>query len=273
MRANDTRINSLSDLTDTRVATCELPLVVGTIFGSHLLRARGVDLLQAPRQVQRYSSLAEPLRALLRGDADAAVLEAGVLEMLVANRELAMADVRVVDETLGSTFSYRHSTRTYPLHGVLRLKHVSSDLANAVKSALLSITPDAPAAVAMNGSGWASSQSNMAVVPVLEKMQLLELRGASMLCHGRSVWQCPEDTFLLGGSAELPCATIPCPAGARCTCRPCTLGDDVTVRIACLSQPVAADPLYCSSLIAFLGLTGPIFLFSLFFLRSTMCPS
>jgi hypothetical protein len=231
VRANNTAIQTLDDIRDQRVATCESPLIPATVLTSHLLRARDLDLLLVARQVQRFKRLEEPLTALIRGDADVAILEAGVLESMVRNGVLDMADIRVVEEILPSALPYRHTTRTYPNEGVMASKFSPRAIAirSAVQSALQRLDSTSTAATAMFGRGWAGSVSNMAVVTVLEAMDMLELVDANAICHGRTVWQCPRNALQAGNSAELPCSRVPCPSGARCTCQPCILGDDVSV--------------------------------------------
>lgn len=207
--------------------------MTATVLAWHLLRELKVDLLEAPSQVQRYPTRIEPLLHVLSGDADVALLEAGALELLIARGDVLASDVRVLDEAFemvnGAPFPFRHSTRTYPRHGMVAMAHVPADVRSAVKSALLALAPQDPAAVALQSAGFTPSQSNMGVVPVLEKMNLLGLSDARMVCQQQSIWTCDENSFFRGTSADLPCATVPCPSGGRCTCRPCRLSDDIAV--------------------------------------------
>jgi len=110
--------------------------------------------------------------AVLSGQVDAGTIRTDVLERMAAAGTVDIDKIKVIDPQSTPGFPYAHSTRLYPEWPFATTPHTSSELAQKVTIALLSLPPDSPAARAASSEGWTVP---MDYQPVQELMQELHV--------------------------------------------------------------------------------------------------
>ena len=131
-------INTVADIQDRRIATTLTPGTEGTLVPWGKARRNNVDLFTAPLPYAIMAGPTDPLQALLRGETDIAMVQAGWLELMVATSggALSMDMFKVVDEERhlkedGQPFPFKHSSDLLYGHGV----YVRAGLDNTVGTA------------------------------------------------------------------------------------------------------------------------------------------
>lgn len=147
-------INELQDLPTRTIAVPSLSHMGG-------FRAQQFEILQAgiPWQLSEYRLLEAgshhaSIRALLNGEAEVAFIRSGILERLFKTGELAPGQIKVINPVPHHNFQFLASTRLYPEWPVVALPHTDERVVRQIASALFSLEPDHPAAVAARIYGY-----------------------------------------------------------------------------------------------------------------------
>lgn len=110
--------------------------------------------------------------AVLNGEVDAGTIRTDVLERMATAGTIDFDKIKVIDPQSTPGFPYTHSTRLYPEWPFATTPNTSSELAQQVAIALLSLPADSPAALAASSEGWTVPLDYQ---PVQELMQELHV--------------------------------------------------------------------------------------------------
>jgi len=92
--------------------------------------------------------------AVRDGKVDVGTVRTDVIERMAAAGTINIEDFKVVNPLSTPGFPYRHSTRLYPEFPFATTRNTSSELAQQVAIALLSLPADSPVALAASSEGW-----------------------------------------------------------------------------------------------------------------------
>jgi two-component system sensor histidine kinase TtrS len=110
--------------------------------------------------------------AVLAGEADAGTVRSGILERLERQGLIKTGDLRILHPQVGDRLPLLHSTRLYPEWPLARVKHTSTDLAEKVAVALLSMPVDSPACRAAGTAGWTTPENYDSVRELHRELRL-----------------------------------------------------------------------------------------------------
>jgi two-component system sensor histidine kinase TtrS len=110
--------------------------------------------------------------AVLAGEADAGAARSGILERLQRDGRLKLGDLRILNPQVGDQLPQLHSTRLYPEWPMARVKHTSTELAEKVAVALLSMPVDSPACRAAGTAGWTTPENYDSVRELHRELRL-----------------------------------------------------------------------------------------------------
>lgn len=149
--------DDLSRLTDLRGRRIGAP---GTRFlGGYQTQA--LELIEAGidpaaeltlTTLERHDSVIE---AVLAGEVDAGFVRTGILESLTAEGRLDPSRLKVLNAQRLAGFPYAVSTRLYPEWPFVALSALDRDIVRRITTALLTLPPDHPAALAARIGGFA----------------------------------------------------------------------------------------------------------------------
>ena len=171
-RAYRRDINSLADLRDKTFMAVDPQSFGGWRMAWRELLQAGVDPQRHLKQLRfaGYQNLVP--QAVLAGEVDAGTVRSGILEHLAHEGKLKLSDLRILSPQIHDQLPLLHSTRLYPEWPMARLAHTSSQLAEKVAVALLSMPADAPASQAAGNAGWTTPESYVAVRDLLRELRL-----------------------------------------------------------------------------------------------------
>jgi len=92
--------------------------------------------------------------AVMKGHADAGTVRTDMLERMAIAGQIDLDDIRILNPKFTKDFPFMHSSRLYPEWPFAKFHHTSSELAQKVAVALLSIPPTDEAAIAGKYAGW-----------------------------------------------------------------------------------------------------------------------
>ena len=92
--------------------------------------------------------------AVQEGKVDAGTVRTDVLERMAAEGKINRDDFKVIDPQITPGFPLAHSTQLYPEWPIATTRKTSSQLAQQVAVALLSLPSDSPVARAASSEGW-----------------------------------------------------------------------------------------------------------------------
>lgn len=138
-RSDRTDIATLADLARMRIAIAHPESLGGYQAQLWTLLKAGRPLPSADRILVAGLPHEHVIDAVLRGEADAGFVLAGILEERVRKGRLEAGALKVINEQSLSDFPYRVSTYLHPASPFVALPHVSEDLSRRVTSLLLSM--------------------------------------------------------------------------------------------------------------------------------------
>ncbi|MBN8440644.1 MAG: diguanylate cyclase [Thauera sp.] len=138
-RSDRADIATLADLARQRIAIAHPESLGGYQAQVWALRNAGLPLPPANRILVAGLPQERVIDAVLRGEADAGFVLAGVLEELVRMGRIEAGALKVINEQALSDFPYRVSTYLHPAEPFVALPHVGEDLSRRVTSLLLSM--------------------------------------------------------------------------------------------------------------------------------------
>lgn len=110
--------------------------------------------------------------SVLNGEVDAGTIRTDVLERMAAAGTVDFSKIKVIDPQSTPGFPYAHSTRLYPEWPFATTPNTSSNLAQKVAIALLSLPPDSPAARAASSEGWTVPLDYQPVQELMQELQV-----------------------------------------------------------------------------------------------------
>ncbi len=119
----------------------------------------------------KNGSQSSVVQAVLRGDVDAGNVRTGVLEKMVLNGKLQDDDIKII-EKIQDDFPLAHSTKLYPEWPLSVQKDIPDELVKMTLDVLFNISPDEPAAVIGDYSGWTFPQDYFPVNHILKDLKL-----------------------------------------------------------------------------------------------------
>ena len=121
----------------------------------HLREAlsQGVDL-RLDAEIVELKNHKKVVMAIIAGEADAGFVRSDLIAELVADGEIRLDQIKIIDEKKGSHYPYHLSTRLYPEWPFAVVNGTSDELAIKVLRSLLELSDNDPAAVAAGIQGW-----------------------------------------------------------------------------------------------------------------------
>lgn len=112
------------------------------------------------------------VEAVLRGDVQAGIIRACLLESMSAAGKLDLAQVRVIGKQAAGNFACAHTTPLYPGWAFLKVPSVSSELATQITQALLAMPPQFGEDEWLGHSSWIAPVSYASVENVYRELEL-----------------------------------------------------------------------------------------------------
>jgi ABC-type phosphate/phosphonate transport system substrate-binding protein len=188
-RADREDIEGLRDIRGKRVAAPSRSHMGG-------YRAQAYELAQAGVQPDEYELVEtrihfEAIQMLLRGEADVAFVRNGIIESMLANGEIQMDQIKLINEKQFAHFSMLTSTQLYPEWPVFAMPHVHEWAMRKFTAALLSLEPDHPDAVDAGIYGYTIPADYLVVEDLARTLRLPPFEGYGVLTLGtlvRTYW-------------------------------------------------------------------------------------
>jgi len=150
----DSGIVATPQLRNTRVVSMRVGVAAGGyIFQAYHLEQRGIRVPQDLASLEEGSKQDDLVLAVRDGQADAAFVRTGILESMAREGRISMDEFNVVDRR-DDGFPLVRSTQLYPEWSMMAGAGVDLRVANRMRNALLSLSPDHPAAQAARINGF-----------------------------------------------------------------------------------------------------------------------
>lgn len=169
-RADNSTIQTVNDLYGKRFGGVDDISFGGWIMALRELKAKGVDT--GDMEVTFYGTHEAVVYAVLSGKADAGTVRSDTLERMEQEGKIKMSDFSIINAKNYPNFDYRVSTRLYPEWPIATCKHTSSDLAEKVAVALISMPSDSAAAKASKALGWTIPLDYQGIHECLKELEL-----------------------------------------------------------------------------------------------------
>lgn len=169
-RADNSKIQTISDLYGKRFGAVDEISFGGWIMALRELKAKGIEA--GDMEVTFFGTHEAVVHAVLNGKADAGTVRSDTLERMEQEGKIKMADVSIISAKNYPNFDYLVSTRLYPEWPIATCKHTSSDLAEKVAVALISMPPDSAAAQASKALGWTIPLDYQDIHECLKELEL-----------------------------------------------------------------------------------------------------
>ncbi len=150
----DSDIYSIQDLHDKSIAGVSAMGFGGWLVGYQEMLNNGFNPFKEAARVEFLGTQPRQVKAVLDGRFDAAVIRTGVLEKMSSQGEISMQDFRALTPKSYTDFDLMVSTALYPEWAFAKTHRVSDGLGKEVALAMLSLTPDDPAAQQAGYSQW-----------------------------------------------------------------------------------------------------------------------
>ncbi len=169
--ANNREIHSLRDLVGHRVATSNSKSLGGFLMQNFECLRQGIDLSRDAEIVETGMPHDRAIEALRRGEAEAALVRTGVVEMLVREERVRPGELRIINDQNLPRFPLALSTRLYPEWPLLAMPHVDEQAANAMTAALLQLPLGGEVARAIGIHGFSIPLNYTPVRELLETLR------------------------------------------------------------------------------------------------------
>jgi len=118
------------------------------------LKASGINPYNDFTSLQFGGTHDAVVYAVRDGKVDAGTVRTDTLERMVAEGKIDLSEFYIINQQKTGDFLFVHSTRLYPEWPFAKTEHTPDNLAEKVAIALLSMSPDSPAATAGKCAGW-----------------------------------------------------------------------------------------------------------------------
>eukprot|EP00730_Choanoeca_flexa_P005195 TRINITY_DN11901_c0_g1_i13.p3 TRINITY_DN11901_c0_g1~~TRINITY_DN11901_c0_g1_i13.p3 ORF type:complete len:453 (+),score=41.14 TRINITY_DN11901_c0_g1_i13:417-1775(+) len=226
-------INVLPDLVGKRIATRTISSIVDFMMQWREMKRADTNPMMTSRQIIFTTQLEDPMRILLRGEADVAFMRADVLYNMINSGAVNRSDVKIVDEQIHlqpdrTAYPLRVSTQLYPEWPVLAAPQVPASVRRMVVEALLALNSSHPAAIEGEYHSWQAPLSYSTVKALQAQLELLD-KSADAFCTRSDtiadLVRCPfgyvplteEELWVSCNPDQDPCPEI----STKCICHPC----------------------------------------------------
>lgn len=168
-RADRDDLRSLTDLRRRRFAAVSPQSFGGFQMAWWELLRRDIDPFDDLKLITTGFPHDRVVRAVAAGEADAGTVRTGVLESMAAAGSIRYEDFKILDP-VRDAFPLPHSTALYPEWPFVKASHTPEALAHKVAIALLTLTPDSPAAKIGQYAGWTIPLDYSAVHTLLRNL-------------------------------------------------------------------------------------------------------
>jgi len=142
----DSGIVAAAQLRGKRVVSMRVGVAAGGyIFQTYYLQQRGINIPQDLASLEEGTKQDDLVLAVREGRADAAFVRTGILESMAREGRISMDEFNVVDRR-DDGFPLIRTTPLYPEWSMMAGSNVDQRIAAQMRSALLSLSPDHPAA-------------------------------------------------------------------------------------------------------------------------------
>ena len=151
----DSGINNIADLEDKRFMAVSEKAFGGWRVTWRELHQQGVEPTKFFDELLFSGGIQEEVvLAVMDGRADAGTVRTDMLERMAAAGQIDLKDIRVLNSKQAKDFPFVHSTSLYPEWPFAKFHHASSELAQKVAVALMSMPVSHEAALAGKYVGW-----------------------------------------------------------------------------------------------------------------------
>ncbi len=185
-RADRADIETLCDIPGHTMMGVHAKACGGWRMALRELKDLGIDPLEDCRAVLfPPDGIQESVvRAVMNGDVDIGTVRTGIIERLVESGELDAGAVKILNR-MDDDLPLFHSTRRYPEWPFAALRETPDELARRVAIALLSMTPNDPAAVAGGYTGWTVPLDYSRVHDLLRELRVGPYKGYGRVTLGQ----------------------------------------------------------------------------------------
>lgn len=138
------------------------------------IKARGIDPARDFASLTFSDSHSEVVTDVLNRKADAGIVRTGILEQLQGEGKISLSDLYIFppdEKNAEPGYPYLYSTRLYPEWTFSKLPRTNDTIASSVAVALLSVTPDTPAARAAKMGRWTIPINYQSVTDCLREIR------------------------------------------------------------------------------------------------------
>lgn len=154
-RANRTDIQTLNDLKGKSFMAVDKNAFGGFLMAWREFKDMGIDPFRDFSELEFVGLPQDPIVYAVRdGKTDAGMVRTDTLERMAMDGKIRFDEFKVLNPQQVTGFPFALSTRLYPEWPFARTRHISDELAQKVAVALLSLTPNSPAAKASRSAGW-----------------------------------------------------------------------------------------------------------------------
>ena len=171
-RADDSRVNSLSDLKGKRIAVSDMNSLGGYQAQAFELFTLGINLTNDATLIPTGLPHDNAINALLDGRVDVAFVRSGIVEAMQREGRLPLGSVKVIGNRDLPGYPYQVSTQLYPERPVAVMPQVPEQLAKRVAALLLELPEDSETIKAIGIHGFTLPYN---YEPVAEIMRTLRL--------------------------------------------------------------------------------------------------
>ena len=172
VRADDSRIASLTDLKGKRIAISDTNSLSGYQAQALVLFNLGINLQQDEKLMIMGLPDDNALNALLDGRADVAFVQGGVIEALQQEGKLPSGSIKVIGKRDLPGYPYQISTPLYPEWPVAVMPQVAERLAKHVTALLLKMPHDNESAKAIGIHGFTLPYNYEPVMDLVRTLRL-----------------------------------------------------------------------------------------------------
>jgi PAS domain S-box-containing protein len=170
-RAGQAKIDALTDLKGKTIATASTESLAGYQIQAYELSQVGIRLPQDAKLLITGMPHDNAVESVLAGRADVGFVRSGVLEGMVREGKLDMAQLKILNRQNLPGFPAQISTRLYPEWPVAALPHINEDLARHVAAALFLLEKDTTTTRAMNIHGFVVPADYTPVADMLRELR------------------------------------------------------------------------------------------------------
>ena len=171
-RSDNTDINHLNDLYDKSIMGVHEEAFGGWLMALRELYKHNFDPYENSSEILFSSNNTHQavVHAVIDGKTDVGVVRSGIIEKLIAQREIKPSSIKVLNSHNDNIMSL-HSTQHYPEWPFAIMPHVSSEISNKVFIALLKIKSDSPAALAGKYANWSQPLDYSAIYNLVSEIE------------------------------------------------------------------------------------------------------